>query len=274
LHAQRWRERLSFLRPLPAAPEPSAAAAPSGERQNPGWCPCCRSETVFVETGDFLREYYFCSRCRSIPRFRAVNLTLDRWFPGWEQSAIHESSPSNDLIRRYAPGYSCSYFFEDVPLGTTHNGVRSENLERLTFADDTFDLFVTQDVLEHVFRPDAAMREIMRVIKPGGAHVFTTPKHKELRATRQRAALENGHVVHVLDAEYHGNPIGDGRALVTWDYGDDFEIYLWAWCGYPTVTYVVRDRSYGIDGEYLDVFVTRKLSTPDAVPPRQSPPGT
>ena len=105
-----------------------------------------------------------------------------------------------------------------------------------------------------------AVREIMRVLKPGGAHVFTTPKHKALTATRQRAALEGIRVRHLLDPEYHGNPIADGRALVTWDYGDDFEAVLWRWCGYPTVTYVTRDRALGLDGEYLDVFVTRKIS--------------
>ena len=148
--------------------------------------------------------------------------------------------------------------------GTLHAGSRCENLEALTFADNTFDLFVTQDVFEHVFRPDLASQEIMRVIKPGGAHVFTAPKHKGLRQTRQRARFESGGIVHLLEEQFHGNPIGDGRALVTWDYGDDFELRLWEWCGYPTVTYVVRDRSLGIDGEYLEVFVTRKLERSSA----------
>jgi SAM-dependent methyltransferase len=230
------------------------------DRVNAGWCACCRAETEFAETGQWLRDQYLCVRCQSIPRFRAINITLDKQFPGWEQAAIHESSPCNDFIRRYCSNYSCSYFFEDVPLGSDERGVRCENLEELTFADNVFDLFVTQDVFEHVFRPDRAIREIMRVLKPGGAHVFTAPKHKGLRQTRQRARLESGNLVHMLTAEYHGNPIGDGRALVTWDYGDDFELHLLSWCGYPTVCYVTRDRSFGLDGEYLDVFVTRKLS--------------
>lgn len=74
--------------------------------------------------------------------------------------------------------------------------------------------------------------------------------------------------MHLQEAQYHGNPIGDGRSLVTWDYGDDFEACLWAWCRYPTVTYVTRDRSPGLDGEYLEVFVTRKVPVPPAL---QSP---
>ena len=193
---------------------------------------------------------------------RAVNNTLDRYFPGWERLTIHESSPSNDFISRHCPQYTSSYYFEGIPPGSTHQRARCENLERLTFADDTFDLFITQDVFEHVFQPDQAIREIMRVVKPGGAHVFTAPKHKNLQRTAQRATLENHTIVHILEPQYHGNPIGDGRALVTWDYGDDFELYLWKWCGYPTATYIVRDRQLGIDGEYLEVFVTRKIADP------------
>ncbi len=109
-----------------------------------------------------------------------------------------------------------------------------------------------------MFEPDVTVREIMRVVKPGGAHVFTAPKHKGLRGTRQRARLDHGVVTHLLDPQYHGNPLADDRELVTWDYGDDFEVCLAGWCGLPTVTYVVRDRRLGLDGEYLDVFVTRK----------------
>jgi hypothetical protein len=57
---------------------------------------------------------------------------------------------------------------------------------------------------------------------------------------------------------FHGNPVGDGRSLVTWDYGDDFEDLLTKWSGYPVKTYVTRDRNLGLDGEYLEVFVCRK----------------
>jgi SAM-dependent methyltransferase len=214
-----------------------------------------------------LRDQYLCGRCHSIPRQRAVNLTLDTYLPGWEDSAIHESSPTNDFISRYARHYSRSYLFDDVSPGQERDGDRCENLERLTFDDETFDLFVTQDVLEHVLMPDRAVREIMRVLKPHGAHVFTTPKHADLTETRPRVSFDHGTLVHLLEAEYHGNPVGDGRALVTWDYGDDFEQYLWDWCNYPTVTYVTRDRSRGLDGEYLEVFVTRKVERPSAGSP-------
>ena len=227
--------------------------------RNSGYCACCRADTTFVETGPWLRDQYLCERCGSIPRQRHLQLILDTLHEGWEQALLHESSPCNGFLAERCPGYSMSHFLPDVPPGTVRAGVRCENLEALTFADETFDLFVTQDVFEHLFNPDVALREIMRVLKPGGAHVFTAPKHKHVVRSYPRARLVDGRVELLMEEVYHGNPIGDGRSLVTWDYGHDAEHLMGRWCGHPIVTYVTRDRQLGIDGEYLEVFVVRKF---------------
>ena len=137
-------------------------------------------------------------------------------------------------------------------------GVRCEDIERLTYRNEVFDVFITQDVLEHVWNPDQACREIMRVLCPGGFHIFTTPKHKDITSTIRRAEFKDGQVVHLYEPQYHGSPIGDGKCLVTWDFGTDFDDHLREWTGYPVSTFVIRDRSLGIDGEFLDVFVMRK----------------
>jgi hypothetical protein len=238
--------------------------APAGvvaqARSNPRYCPCCEQATEFWERDPWLRDHYLCRICQSIPRMRALQHVLNSHFPDWKSSGLHESSPSNRNIEQYCGNYSSSQFYGNEGLGTVFpGGVRNENLECLTFSDGSFDIFVTMDVLEHVFQPDLACREIMRVLKPGGAHVFTAPKHKGLRSSYPRARLGNGVVEYLLPPEYHGNPIGDGRSLVTWDYGDDFEACLAQWTGYPVTTYVTRDRSLGLDGEYLEVFVIQKL---------------
>jgi SAM-dependent methyltransferase len=218
----------------------------------------CHQKTVFVVHDSWLRDAYLCGACNSIPRQRHVQHILDTWFPGWEDVSIHESSPSNDFVERHCHDYSSSHYRPDLPPGTVSDGVRTEDLESLTYPDATFDLFITQDVLEHVFHPDRALAEIMRVLRPGGAHVFTTPKHRLLERSRPRAVIVDGELVLEMEAEYHGNPIGDGRSLVTWDYGDDFEQLIHRWTGLHTTTYVTRDRSIGLDGQYLEVFVTRK----------------
>ena len=47
--------------------------------------------------------------------------------------------------------------------------------EGLPFPDETFDLVIFGEVIEHLFDPDAALDEIYRVLKPKGRCIVTTP---------------------------------------------------------------------------------------------------
>lgn len=233
--------------------------------QNPGFCPCCRSDTTFLAQGEWLRDAYICQLCGSIPRQRHLQYVLDSRFAGWEQLAIHESSPSADFIERYAADYTSSQYFPGVPSGKPVDGVICQDLENLSLPDESVDLFITQDVLEHVFDPERAVQEIHRVLRRGGAHVFTTPKHKGLPETVQRARKGTGtQVEHLRAAEYHGSPVGDHRILVTFDYGLDFERLLASWAGVSVGVVHTLDRGHGIDAEFNEVFVIRKPPYPPA----------
>lgn len=128
--------------------------------------------------------------------------------------------PIHALLAR-SPGYVCSEYFPNVPRGETYRGVRCEDLMALTFPSNLFDLVITQDVLEHVADPDAAFREIGRVLRPGGHHVFTVPVHPT-RPSQSRAQLSAaGTVEHLLPPVLHGDPVHSGGALVFTDFGVD-----------------------------------------------------
>jgi hypothetical protein len=104
-----------------------------------------------------------------------------------------------------------------------------------------------------------ALLEIDRVLKPGGFHIFTTPKFDSLAVSSQRARLHPwGEIEYLHSPEYHGNPVGDGKALVTWLFGRDFDFLLAAWTGRPITVYQTRDRSLGLDAMYNHVFVASK----------------
>lgn len=51
-----------------------------------------------------------------------------------------------------------------------------ENALKLSFADNSFDLIISVDVIEHVGEPEIMLREIQRVLKPGGLLFITFPQ--------------------------------------------------------------------------------------------------
>jgi len=60
---------------------------------------------------------------------------------------------------------------DGVPAGRVAVG----NLEALDFVDDRFDVALVNEVLEHVPHDDRAVREVHRILKPGGVAVIFSP---------------------------------------------------------------------------------------------------
>ena len=227
---------------------------------NQGFCNCCGQQVTFSAYGEWLRDLYLCNNCGSLPRQRNLQYVLNTYFAGWNDSKIHETSPSNNYIQSVAPLYSSSqYLPEIVPGSQSPDGVRSENMESMSFADNTFEIFISQDVLEHVFHPRQAILETLRVLAPGGIHIFTAPMFSSIEKSIRRAELlETGEIRHLAPPEYHGNPVGDGKALVTWLYGKDFPFLLSEWSNAPVGIFKTKDRTLGIDSEIDEVFVIKK----------------
>lgn len=54
------------------------------------------------------------------------------------------------------------------------------NLERLPFDDSEFDLVVSVQVIEHLLDPSAGVRELHRVLRPGGTLLLSTDNRRSL----------------------------------------------------------------------------------------------
>ncbi len=226
--------------------------------ENGGYCPVCENQVNFRAKNSWLRDHYLCSRCGCIPRERALITVIDKHYPGWKELAIHESSPSprgaSVKLKQGCRNYSSSQYLSNVPTGGGN-----QNLEKLTFDDESFDLIITQDVMEHIFHPEAAFREIARVLKRGGAHIFTVPLLNKNRQSELWAELDaSGAVKFLREPEYHGSPVHEGGCPVTMHWGYDICDFIHRASGLFTTVVLMENPKLGIEAEYLEVLITRK----------------
>ena len=227
---------------------------------NRGYCSICERRVYFAIEGPYLRNDYKCVDCQSIPRWRALMFVVAELYPKWRELKIHESSPGGPLsakLARECPKYLPTHFFPDTPRGQIHSGFRCEDLMAQTFENESFDLVITSDVFEHLPDVALAVREIMRTLKPGGAHIFTVPWVRWSK-TLVRALVKEGVLVHLEKPDYHGNPIDESGSLVFTEWGVELPFLLQDWGKFPVTIHTIRDRSLGIDGEFREVFVQQK----------------
>jgi SAM-dependent methyltransferase len=228
-----------------------------------GFCPCCDKEVLFQANNSWLRDTFLCSNCNSIPRERALMVTIEKYFPGWKNLIIHESSPVNrgasPKLSRFCKGYIASNYYPNKPFGSEVFGFHNQDLENQTFNDESFDLVITQDVMEHIYDPQKAFSEIARTLKKGGAHIFTVPiinKHKKSEVWAIKA--DNGSPIFLKEPEWHGNPVDPKGSPVTMHWGFDIIDFIREKSGLETTIEYLDDLSRGIRAEFIEVLVSIK----------------
>jgi SAM-dependent methyltransferase len=148
-----------------------------------------------------------------------------------------------------------------VSLGETVNEFRNEDIGRMTFHDQSLELFVSLDVMEHIPDPARAMKEIHRVLRPGGFMISTFPVRKtQVLAVEPRVEFDSNGAIskHLKPEEVHGNPINKNGSLVTYDYGYDIHLQLMDWAPFDVRVYRFADRTHGILGQYTEVVLCKR----------------
>lgn len=116
---------------------------------------------------------------------------------------------------------------------------------------------VTQDVFEHVLDPAQAFREVARTLKPGGAHVFTVPWYY-WQDTVVRAIRNGDRIEYLREPDFHRNPIDPHGSLDVTEWGRDLCHRIYVWSGLTTIVIRMFDRRRGIEGEFIEVFISEK----------------
>ncbi len=203
-----------------------------------GRCAVCGRRTIFLVTEDEnLRENAFCVWCGSISRNRHVARCIVDTFAARGVRRFRDlaevqglrvySLSAGDVFARVwgnRPHIVYSEYWEDCASGQRRNGILCEDVQRLSFEDESFDLVVSQDVFEHVPDWRRGLEEVRRVLRAGGYHIFTVPVDP-IAKTSPRFERRGEELVPIAPREMHGDPL-QGTIVTYTTFGRDLLDYL------------------------------------------------
>jgi SAM-dependent methyltransferase len=183
-------------------------------------CACCERLTIFFSNGS--AEFRACMFCSANERYELLAAEIKNRYGGklaeMDVLELDPHSPLRKILSRARKHVRTFYESKEERGSFRRDGTMCQDITALAFPDESFDLIVSSDVLEHVPLLESAFRESRRVLKRGGAHLFTAPPRLK---TKKRAELVEGKVIHLEPPEYHRDPLSPQGILAYWDMGPD-----------------------------------------------------
>lgn len=230
-----------------------------------GHCPICGHSGAFTAFSENVRESGTCSKCGSTNRQRLMAMALLQCtglsptdgLSSLSSLRIHNTESGGPLHQQLiqSPQYTFSEFFgPEFVGGTYHRGIRHENLTALSFSDESIDVMLSSDVMEHMPDPYQGHRDIFRVLKHGGRHVFTVPFYPWEVLDDKRARIVGETIEYYGEKLYHGDPVRPDEGILVWTiFGLEMLVRL-AEIGFQPRVWEVNAPEYGIVGSGCYVF--------------------
>lgn len=223
------------------------------------YCPLCHGKRLIIRLhkSDIGVR---CLHCRATAVTMSLVAVLQEMSPDLHTQEVYELSSRGPLVRYLKQSCRrllCSEYYDDTAPGEVKNGVLCQDVQHLTFSENSFDICSSTEVFEHVPDDRKGFAEIFRVLRPGGLLIFTVPL-SDNRRTIDRAVLVNEDTVEYLHPpQYHSDTIrGTGEVLVYRDYGLDIVDRL-VEVGFCSVELLKAKRS--LPWEYNSWVITARV---------------
>ncbi|MEV6631059.1 methyltransferase domain-containing protein [Actinoplanes sp. NPDC051470] len=137
-----------------------------------------------------------------------------------------------DLARRVAPGRVTALEISADALAITRAEIEKQGLttvdltvgdvHALDFPDDSFDVVHAHQVLQHVADPVAALREMRRVVRPGGLVAVRDSDYAAFTWFPESPGLDEWLALYRSVATTNGGEPDAGRKLLSWAHAAGF----------------------------------------------------
>jgi tetratricopeptide (TPR) repeat protein len=147
------------------------------------FCPCC--ENTYPSFLPFAIPSTFnilCPRCNSLPRHRMLWMYMkeSKNIQTHENMSLLHFAPEGVLSEYFASLPSVNYITADLYM---ENVTHKMDITDIKFEDNSFDAIICIHVLEHILDDHKAMRELHRVLKPGGWGLLQSPLNPSIEKT-------------------------------------------------------------------------------------------
>jgi predicted SAM-dependent methyltransferase len=138
-------------------------------------------------------DNFGCPVCGSHDRERHLFMFFDKlnFWEGFTGARILHFAPEKKLAERIS--VICKNEYVKADLSPQDNTVKKVDVTNINYTNDYFDFVICNHVLEHVEDYLLALREIIRVLKPGGIAILQTPYSKSLEANFEDKSLQTSH---------------------------------------------------------------------------------
>lgn len=134
-------------------------------------CPICGYSGPFMDKKDRLRAK--CPKCGELERARLAMLVLSQIYDDKKASGtdVLHVSPENFLRKMFTKKFK-SYVSSDLYREDVDHQF---DIQNIPYSDQSFDLVFASHVLEYVKNDRQAIKEIKRVLRPGGLAFLPVP---------------------------------------------------------------------------------------------------
>ena len=156
-------------------------------------CPLCLYKNKnFLHLSNSIRLSFnsVCPKCHSRSRHRGLFFLYNQIISVEKKKKILHFAPESFLQNKLKKFTQHEYHTADLIMKDVKF---KEDLQNLSFKDNSYDIILNNHVLEHISNDKKAIQEIQRILKPDGIAIITVPGDWKKKTKHFFSLDNNGH---------------------------------------------------------------------------------